>query len=392
MSTLHSSLYAAALLSCVLLIFVARDAWREPRRQIRFLVVLLALLSLNFAFEWLMSNPATPMKALWLALVMGVAFLLAPCLWLHARSITEATPPRVRDLPRGHLLPIVAGLVLLLPLLTRTHLGSDFTPVGYVPDATRALIVHGTMLAAILIFVAQAFHYLRASVHILRRQARAAKALRSNLEDRELNALRLMIFVVGAHWVVGIARTLHCLMLGKDAGYVALFAVAEVMITLWAMTALMRGAVAAEPVDRELANEMADAKYARSALDVPARARITRKLGEAWSAHRLHRDSRLTLRRLCDTLRENPHYVSQVINQDLGTNFYDLVNRQRIADATDELLRDPARPVLEIALAAGFNSKSTFNAAFRLHAGTTPSALRASRARPDGLTASDPAG
>lgn len=392
MNTLHSSLYAAALLSCVLLFVVARDVWRDPRHGARYLVALLGLLSLNFASEWLMANPSTPLKALWLSLVMGVAFLLAPCLWLHARSITESAPPRLRDLPRAHWLPIAAGLLLLLPLLSRMHLGSEFTPDGFVPDPALSLLVHGTMLAAIVIFVVQAFHYLSASVRVLRQQSRAQKALFSDLEDRELNTLRLMIFVVGAHWVAGIARTLHCLLLGKDAGYVALFAVAEVMITLWAMVTVMRGSVAVRAADRELAAEVGDTKYARSALDAPARARIVRKLDEAWASQHLHRNNRLTLRLLCETLRENPHYVSQVINQDLATTFYDLVNRQRVADASQALLRDPARPVLEIALEAGFNSKSTFNAAFRQHAGTTPSAYRAAHGAAGGLAASDPAG
>jgi AraC-like DNA-binding protein len=91
-------------------------------------------------------------------------------------------------------------------------------------------------------------------------------------------------------------------------------------------------------------------------------------------------------------LRENPHYVSQVINQDLDTNFYDLVNRHRIRAAQLELLRHPDRPVLEIALQVGFNSKSTFNAAFRQHAGMTPSDFRRMNAPANSPATSDPAG
>ena len=79
---------------------------------------------------------------------------------------------------------------------------------------------------------------------------------------------------------------------------------------------------------------------------------------------------------MCERLRESPHYVSQVINQDLAASFYDLVNRQRIADAMNWLAREPERPVLEIALDVGFNSKSTFNAAFRAIAGNTPTEFR----------------
>jgi AraC-like DNA-binding protein len=256
------------------------------------------------------------------------------------------------------------------------------------------------MLACILIFAVQAAYYLRASHRLLKRQSKAARALFSDLQDRELNALRVLIFVVGAHWVFGIARALHCLVLGKDAGYVVLFAICEVMFSLWAAASLLRAGVTAGPEDRQLATEIVvsgEARYARSALDAPARERILRKLSEAWSTHSLHLDSQLSLRSLCARLRESPHYVSQVISQDLGTNFYDLVNRQRIAAAKEALIRAPERTVLEIALEAGFNSKSTFNAAFRQHAGTTPTDFRAAqiaRGRPglDRSLTSGPAG
>ena len=90
------------------------------------------------------------------------------------------------------------------------------------------------------------------------------------------------------------------------------------------------------------------------------------------------RDSRLTLHGLCRDIKENPHYVSQVINQDLHSNFYDFVNGQRIDSARQALASEPGKTVLEIALAVGFNSKSTFNAAFRRHAGMTPTEFRQS--------------
>ncbi len=395
MNALHSSLYALALGACVLLFFVARHALRDTRQRARYLFALLALLSFNFGCEWLMSNPASPAKSLWLTGVMGVAFFLAPCLWLYARTVAEPSVPRLRDLPRAHLLPIVAGLLLLLPLLERTHLGTDFAH----PDGQRnpgPVSIHAAMVASISICVAQMLYYLRASVRILRVQARAAKSLLSDIEDRELDTLRLLIVVVAAHWMVGIARTLHCLLLGKDAGFVVLFAISEVMVTLWAVMALLRNTVAVAATDRQLAEEIAgdleNPKYAKSALDEPTRKRILRKLAEAWEAQALQRTPGLTLSLLCAQLRESPHYVSQVINQDLGTSFYDLVNSRRVHEARDLLDRFPDRPVQQIADEVGFNSKSTFNAAFKQHAGVTPSAYRQRKPETQPAAKSEPAG
>jgi hypothetical protein len=125
MSTLHSSLYAVALLSCLLLLLIGRETLRHMRPRARYLLALLGLTALNFAFEWLMANPSTPAKSLWLTLVMGMAFLFGPCLWLYARSIDEPATPRLRDLPRSHLVVLGFGLLLLFPLLERTHLGTE---------------------------------------------------------------------------------------------------------------------------------------------------------------------------------------------------------------------------------------------------------------------------
>jgi AraC-like DNA-binding protein len=126
----------------------------------------------------------------------------------------------------------------------------------------------------------------------------------------------------------------------------------------------------------------AEARYARSCLDQSTRARIRRKLQEAMNTSHLYRNNRLTLRGLCQQIRENPHYVSQVINQDLGTSFYDLVNVHRVANAQRLLVMAPEKTVIDIALEVGFNSKSTFNAAFRHHTGSTPTVYRNSQLSP----------
>jgi AraC-like DNA-binding protein len=104
-------------------------------------------------------------------------------------------------------------------------------------------------------------------------------------------------------------------------------------------------------------------------------ARIAEKLQRAMDQDRLFADASLSLRDLADRIGVSENYISQTLNERLGRNFFDFVNAARI-DAAKPLLREDGKTVLEVALAVGFNSRSTFNAAFRKHAGSTPSRFR----------------
>jgi AraC-like DNA-binding protein len=387
MNIVQSSLFSAAISVCVLCALLARSG-SSPQRRYRYFFVYLVIEAVAFALEWLLLYPASPAKALWLGLLMGMSFLVAPCLWLFAREITEDGAPAIRSLPARHLIVVAAGIALTLPLILVAHSGPDFTDPNYTPSAARSLFIHTTMLACVVLFLCQAPHYLRECVRILGKHADHAKAVFSNLEDKSLNALRVLIFAVVAKWFVGLLRALHCLTLGEDTGWGLLFAALEVSVTVGALIFVIRQSTVFNVDERKLVRDLFDepadppesagAKYARSSLDQPTRMRIQRKLHHAMNGLQRFRDCRLTLRGLCQELNENPHYVSQVLNQHLRSNFYDFVNSQRVDAAKHALAQAPEKTVLEIALEVGFNSKSTFNAAFRRHAGMTPTEYRQS--------------
>jgi len=119
-----------------------------------------------------------------------------------------------------------------------------------------------------------------------------------------------------------------------------------------------------------------EAAYARSPLDRASMERIAAKLEGAMRERRLYRAPFFGLGDLSAETGVSPHRISQVLNQHLGMHFFDYVNRWRVAEARERLAADPDARIIAVAEAVGFNSKSTFNAAFRKHAGTTPSEWR----------------
>lgn len=91
-------------------------------------------------------------------------------------------------------------------------------------------------------------------------------------------------------------------------------------------------------------------------------------------------NSSLTIQEVSDEIGIPVRELSLLINHQLGQHFYDFVNTYRIENAMN-ILKDETKSkvtILEILYEVGFNSKSSFNTAFKKHTGTTPTLYRKS--------------
>ena len=93
------------------------------------------------------------------------------------------------------------------------------------------------------------------------------------------------------------------------------------------------------------------------------------------SEKRLFEDEELTLTNMARHLDSNPSFISKVINNGFGKNFNDFINGYRV-EALIEKLRaggHKTQTLMSLAFDCGFNSKATFNRAFKKHTGLSPS-------------------
>jgi AraC-like DNA-binding protein len=83
----------------------------------------------------------------------------------------------------------------------------------------------------------------------------------------------------------------------------------------------------------------------------------------------------LTLSDLSDTLKTNTSVLSQVINSGFNKNFNDFVNEYRLEAFKQKIQSGDYQhlTLLAIAFECGFNSKTTFNRAFKKATGLMPS-------------------
>lgn len=101
---------------------------------------------------------------------------------------------------------------------------------------------------------------------------------------------------------------------------------------------------------------------------------LTRTEAAGW-----WRDPELSLDRLARHLGTNTAYLSRALNEGLGLSFNEAINRLRVDEIARRLASDAADvELLDIAFAAGFSSKTSFNRCFKACTGKTPSQFRTS--------------
>jgi len=91
--------------------------------------------------------------------------------------------------------------------------------------------------------------------------------------------------------------------------------------------------------------------------------------------------SDLRLAELADRLSVSTNLLSQLLNQQMETTFFDFINQYRVAEA-QKRLTDPNYQhltYLAIAYEVGFSNKASFNRIFKKHTGMTPSTFVATQ-------------
>jgi AraC-like DNA-binding protein len=131
-------------------------------------------------------------------------------------------------------------------------------------------------------------------------------------------------------------------------------------------------------------NWLSPAPRASGGLDA-ADSKLLAKLQHALETDRVYHDEGLTIGRLAEQLGTGERDLRRVINHGLGfRNFNDFLHAYRIREVCDRLRQadEARRPVLSLALEAGYRSIGPFNRAFKARTGMTPTSFR--RAAPKG--------
>lgn len=227
------------------------------------------------------------------------------------------------------------------------------------------------------LFLGQALLYWALSFFLLRRHHRQIKRFSATVEQIDLAWITFILFAVlamTALWLLGKNYPLIAAIV--PAGYFAL-------TVFMAYHSLNQKVI--YPVDNDQLAEVIDA------ITTPAvpYARLTDEQVQLLQ-NKVHRlvvdkefflDPLLNLPSLADKVGISTHELSFVLNQGFGKNFYQYINELRVAEAKRLLVHPDFRnkDIGGIAIYAGFNSRTTFYAAFKKITGMTPKAYLSSQ-------------
>jgi len=107
------------------------------------------------------------------------------------------------------------------------------------------------------------------------------------------------------------------------------------------------------------------------------------KIREFMQNEKPYLDCELTLGKLAGMLDVDEHVLTRVLNEEMGMNFYSLINSYRV-ETVKKKLEDPSQrrfTIMAAAYESGFNSKSAFYRIFKEYTGLTPSEFLADKTK-----------
>jgi AraC-like DNA-binding protein len=363
-----------------LLLAAALAARRTNRLANRILAALVASMSLMLLLGVVERRWAWAGHPHLLGLTGPLPFLFAPLLYLYVVALTR---------PASRFEPRWAAHGLLFAASAAFWLQSFYLRPGAEKLALARAYGAGEITStAIQLFnlalLLQAMAYLLASWIALRAYSRRIEGFFSDPARIDLRWLRAMVVAHAAVWTIVIAAGLLRLV---GAAPASLQGLAQAIQVGTAVVVFLTGYVSLwqpELFDKaQAAAQKPLPKYQRNRLEPAEAEALAREIRKQMEQRKLYRDSALTLQMLADAVGAPPHTVSQVLNLHLRKSFFVLVNSYRAEELMAALL-DPSekRGVLDLALEAGFNSKSTLNSFFKRYTSRTPSEFRAQAKSP----------
>jgi AraC-like DNA-binding protein len=292
--------------------------------------------------------------------------LWGPLLYFYVRAMTH----REYHFKRRDSLHLLPFLVHLVYVTFKFHIQDVETKISMIasyavfPGPVHTL-VYGYFYISLIIYTV-------ASIRLILKYRLQIKNTLSSLGRQQLSWLGVVLIGFSLKWILDVwyflGYTLFHVFL--DGPVTASLTVLYIYLSILMYKALSQpqlftGIEVVQEKKKISLSKTMSADYAR-------------RLSDFMDAQKPFYDPDMTLYDLAEKTGIPPRSLSEVINTVLGKNFYEYVNSYRIRESQKLLSESRFRrkTVLEVLYEVGFNSKSSFNMAFKKTTGMTPLEFR----------------
>jgi len=336
----------------------------------RILGVICLLIALVFLIPFLLVHAENDAIARIIGVVFYIPVALGPLGYLYCRSVLQETPLVKSDLL--HVIPWLFCYALTADV-------SIVNPQEMVQWITGAQPLSLRLRVSEYIPVALAYAYAGWTGWMIWRYRRQAN---DNLANFDPSVFNWLLTFQAFSLIVWFLKTLPGFtsspaIFSDIANLFLIILIYTIAIMQWRNPQFFTipGLSEAQPEDAP-EKPSKDIPRQDGELDPAIRAELFETVKNQLESSKLYLDNELTLTRLSALTGLSKHHLSEVLNRHAGKNFYEFINGYRIDFVRKRFEEETEQTVLDIALEAGFSSKSTFNATFKQFTGQTPTQYR----------------
>lgn len=356
---------------------------RANRKANRILALFVLLLSFNCLFEALDSVSFYERFPFLIRSRWGNTLLFGPLIFLYVRALINH-----RFQIAVHFIPFITAKLALIPFymlsaeekVLSLNTGNSSTTVSDDWYSTYFFPV-----ISLFGFI-QILFYLRQISKDLKMYDEQLFRWFSNTENIHLNWLKHSVWALSVLTIVSFFFLLGELLLSSSIKHMGAYGGFALVLLIYAIS---YKAISQPDILSLFQNEKKTAdtpqhmnyqatewfgKAEETGASIKTESLLSRNLKELMEREKLYLNEKLSGNEMAETLGISRHQLSEVLNNELETNFYNFINHYRV-EACKQKMADPKfghYTLLAVALECGFNSKTTFNTVFKKETGMTP--------------------
>ncbi len=308
----------------------------------------------------------------WYLLLDVVIFLFGPLIYLYTKRLLYSG--ETSGLPYWHFLPVAGHLTIALYMLSYSE--SAFHQLLDSGTLTPLYLgIAGTAICLNLLYGILSFRLVLKYKHEEKHQFSFTQNPAIFLKY-VLGAIFMVLFL----WTFSFASQLFFQNNTSYINFDTVWIVLSFFVYLVAFYSLWQPELFRIPAgDSSLAAQTDRNKEER--ISSEKQHAIKQNLEELMLREKPYLNSDLTLSKLAELLDESPNNISWILNNVIQQTFYDYINQYRVREFIQKIDNNEhhKKTILGLSQEVGFNSKSTFNRAFRSLMNETPSSFLKNR-------------